>query len=223
MSDTDTTSTDQGNGTQPPKAADAGDKSAFTQDDITRIATREKDEGKRAGTREVLEALGFSSIDDAKRFKAALDEAERQKLSDTDRARQDAEAEKAAAQREKEEARKDRVDGWIESALNKAGITEDDDVILLARLLDVDYTSAKREEVTEAVKALKERKPALFTVKDDTDGDKSDDKGKERKPPPESDPGRGPGTRKAGESVQDATRSRLEARHGAKLRKNSGA
>ncbi|WP_329474259.1 hypothetical protein OIE75_40820 (plasmid) [Streptomyces sp. NBC_01723] len=140
----------------------------FTQDDLDRIAAKEKAQGQRAGARQALEDLakdlGFTNPDDVKTFVAA--------------ARQAEDAKKTAEQKRQEELDrreqelKDREDAAItreraairKSALVQLGATGtdlDDALALLER--DLRQTpDADEAAVQAAAEALKERRAALF-------------------------------------------------------------
>lgn len=140
----------------------------YTQEDLERIAAKEKDQGKRAGARQALEDFakehGFNNVDDAKAFIDAARKAQQDALSEDEKRRQElerreqeAEAKIAAAvARERAAIRKAAVMGL--------GATGDDLADALA-LLDRDLAEqpdADETAVTAAAEALKARRPALF-------------------------------------------------------------
>ncbi|MET8585751.1 hypothetical protein ABZX39_33510 [Streptomyces collinus] len=140
----------------------------FTQEDLERIAAREKAQGQRAGARQALEEFaaehGFSNVDDAKAFIAAARQAEEAKKTEEqkrqeelDRREQELAAKEAAATaRERAAIRKAAVMGL--------GATGDDLTDALA-LLEHDLAAqpdADETAVTAAAEALKARRPALF-------------------------------------------------------------
>jgi hypothetical protein len=149
----------------PPKPGPPpGPAKEFSQEDLDRIAAKEKSQGERAGARKALEELaaelGFSNIDDAKEFVVAGRKAKQDALSEQERREQEvAEREKKAADlidraeaRERAAIRKD--------ALVRLGATGDDleDAAALLRVAD----DADDQAVREAAEALKERRPELF-------------------------------------------------------------
>lgn len=151
---------------QQQSAADAAKQ--FTQDDLDRIAAKEKAQGQRAGARQALEDFaaehGFNTVDDAKAFIAAARQAEEAKKTEEqkrqeelDRREQELAAKEAAAvARERAAIRKAAVMGL--------GATGDDLADALA-LLDRDLAEqpdADETAVTAAAEALKIRRPALF-------------------------------------------------------------
>lgn len=142
----------------------------FTQDDLDRIAAKEKAQGQRAGARQALEDLakdlGFTNPDDVKAFVAAARKAEDAKKSEEqkrqeelDRREQDLkDREAAAVARERAAIRK--------SALVQLGATGTDLEDALA-LLERDLRAtpdADEATVQAAAEALKERRAALFGV-----------------------------------------------------------
>lgn len=147
-----------------PNPDDEPDKDrTFTQAEVAAIMTREKNQGKRAGQRELVESLGFEKLEDAQAFITAQREAEdaakteAQKLADqAAKDRRDAEAAKA-------EVAQERRTTAIERALVRAKVGDDDlddATLLLSRDLDDD---ADADAITAATTALKERRPELFT------------------------------------------------------------
>ncbi|MET9972514.1 hypothetical protein ABZZ80_43240, partial [Streptomyces sp. NPDC006356] len=87
--------------TPPPQSGQV----TLSQDELTRRFTREKDQGRRAGVRELLSQLGFDSARALSDFVRAQREAEQEKLSDLDRREQElATREQQAAEREAEAA-----------------------------------------------------------------------------------------------------------------------
>ncbi|MFC9891430.1 hypothetical protein [Streptomyces pilosus] len=136
----------------------------FTQDDLDRIAAREKAQGQRAGARQALEdlanELGFTNPDDVKTFVAAARKAQQDALSEEERRRQELE------QREQELAQREAAAVARERAANRRavlaglGATGDDleDAAALLRVAD----DADDQAVQDAAAALKERRPELF-------------------------------------------------------------
>lgn len=155
----------------------------FTQEDVNRIAAREKNQGRQAATQELADDLGVS-LDEAKSIiqeaqqKQEAEKSEAQKAKDAaDREKQDAATEKAEAARERYEAR-------VERALLRAGIDGDDETKLsrISRMITVEV-GASQEDITADVEQIKTDFPELFGTKDEGGN------GGGRKPPPSSDPG----------------------------------
>ncbi|MFF8910503.1 hypothetical protein [Streptomyces olivaceoviridis] len=139
----------------------------FTQEDLDRIAAKEKAQGQRAGARQALEDFaaehGFNSVDDAKAFIAAARKAEeamkteeQKRQEELDRREQELAArETAATTRERAAARR--------AVLVSLGAAGDDleDATALLRIAD----DADEQAIQEAATALKERRPELFGAK----------------------------------------------------------
>ncbi|MEU4916879.1 MULTISPECIES: hypothetical protein [Streptomyces] len=147
----------------PPPAAPAPARE-FTQEDLDRIAAREKAQGKRSALKEFAEEQGFSSAEDAAAFIAAARQAQQAALSEEDKRRQEldrreqelAAKEAAAVARERAAVRR--------AALMKLGALGDDLEDALA-LLDRDLhdqPDADEATVTTAAEAIKARRAALF-------------------------------------------------------------
>ncbi|MEU8469584.1 hypothetical protein AB0F30_16950 [Streptomyces sp. NPDC029006] len=136
----------------------------FTQDDLDRIAAREKAQGKRSALKEFAEAHGFTTVEDAEAFIGAARKAQQDALSDDERRRQEldrreqdlAAKEAAATARERAAIRKAAVMG-----LGATGEELADALALLERDL-AEQPDADETAVTAAAEALKARRPALF-------------------------------------------------------------
>lgn len=151
--------------TDPPKPGPPTPGAAsFSQEDLERIAAREKSQGERAGARKALEDFaaehGFTTVDDAKTFIATARQAQQDALSEQEK------REQAIADREaKAEAREQAAVLREQAASRRAvlvglGATGDDleDAAALLRAAD----DADDAAVTEAAEALKKRRPELF-------------------------------------------------------------
>lgn len=200
----------------------SGSEARFTQDDLTRIGTREKDQGRKAGVREVLDTLGFSSMEEAKQFAADMKAAGDAQLSEAQRTQRQAEEAQRNAERAQNEAKKERFDAKVERKLLRAD-ADPDRLGKLSKLVEADVDSSE-EEIDSAIEDLKKDFPELFAA------EKSGEENEEEKngapgsqsgttPPPRSDPGRAPGTQQKG-SATDRAKSRLEQRHGGRLARN---
>ncbi|MEW2187774.1 hypothetical protein AB0900_31285 [Streptomyces cellulosae] len=147
----------------PPPASPEPVKQ-FSQEELERIAAREKSQGERAGARKALEEFaaehGFSNVDDAKAFIAAARQAEEAKKSEEQRLRDELERIKAeAAAREAAAIARERAANR-RALLAGLGATGDDleDAAALLRVAD----DADETAVREAAEKLKERRPELF-------------------------------------------------------------
>ncbi|GHG33007.1 hypothetical protein GCM10018777_56260 [Streptomyces albogriseolus] len=147
----------------PPPASPEPVKQ-FTQEELERIAAREKSQGERAGARKALEELaqelGFTNPDDVKTFVATARKAQQDALSEEERRRQELE------RREAELAAREAAAIARERAVNRRAVlaglgATGDDLEDAAALLRVD-DDADETAVREAAEKLKERRPELF-------------------------------------------------------------
>ena len=91
-------------GGTPPAGAPAATPPSFTQDQVTSIATQNKDEGRRSALREVTDKLGGLSVEDAAKLIEAARAADEANKTEAQRALDAAAADRAAAAKEKEDA-----------------------------------------------------------------------------------------------------------------------
>lgn len=141
------------------------------QDELSRRFAREKDQGRRAGVRDLLGQLGFESAKSLTEYiesqrqaeqqqkdagQARLSEVERREQAAAERERQAQQRESAAAAREREATRRAVLVG-----LGATGTELEDAVVLLARELEPDADDAT---LTQAAEDLKQRRPELFGV-----------------------------------------------------------
>ena len=185
---------------EPPKT--------FTQEELSRIAAREKQEGRTAGINELLKQLELDDVDQLKevlkRQKDADDATKSQVQKDAEKAARD----KADAEVEKSAAKRDRLMVKVERSLLRAGVADAtlDDV---AKLVDI-KDDADDDAIKEAIDALKKRLPQLFTPVKPEPG---------TGPPVQGDPGPGPRPPSPTDSKGQA-KSLLEQRHAATLARN---
>lgn len=132
----------------------------FTQEDLNRIAAEQKARGEREAQKAFEEKLGGKSLDDLLAAHQALTEAEEARKSETQKALEAAQAEKAAAEQAKAEAVTELHQARITAALLKAGAPED----AIGTINVPVEIGADAETITEAVQALKTKLPALFTT-----------------------------------------------------------
>lgn len=166
-----------------------GKDKELTVAELQRIAAKEKREGKKAGQRATLVALGFESIEEAQEALKGAKKPAKKKTGteddgDDDRA---TERETAAEARERKAADKERR-ADLRGALRDAGVPRDDlddAMALLDRAVDTEYDD---DDLEDAVEELKGRRPALFGEADD-EGDEEDEKPKPKAKIPS---GRGP-------------------------------
>lgn len=150
----------------------------FTQRQMNAIATREKRDGRKAGRNEVLQELGFSSLEEAKAALAGKKASSgNNKEDDTDDADSKAAQEALKAKREAEEAKAEaariKFESKLERKLLAAGAKPGKVERMVALLgLEVD---ASDDEIEEAIDDLADELPALFDSSDYSDDDEDDE------------------------------------------------
>lgn len=146
----------------PP--ADPPAAKTFTQEQVTAMLAAEKAQGQRAAERTMLEGLGVTDAAEAKRILDAHREAERQRLSDTERAKQDADAAKARADADRAAAAAERRAAAIERQLVRAGLQlpENADEAEKALAKAVRLVELEGEPTPDAVKAAVDDVKAQF-------------------------------------------------------------
>ncbi|WP_316521191.1 hypothetical protein [Kitasatospora brasiliensis] len=145
--------------TQTPASTDQG-SALITQDTLSRLLSREKDQGSRAGVKKLVADLGFADATTLQAWVEAQRAAEQAALGEVERREQAAaQREQAALQREQQAL--DRLHQAVRhAALSRLGATGQnlDDAI---RLLDV-AADADEHAVADAAKLLADRRPELF-------------------------------------------------------------
>jgi len=148
-----------GAGTPPPATSTS---TGFSQEEVTRIAAREKDEGERAATRRLLEAAGVKDADELKAIVEAARKRDEAELSEAQRSAKAAEsAVKAAEERERVAAAVAHAAN-VKLALIDAGVPREQ-LDVVSRLVDVE-TGADEKAIKAAVDAAKKALPAAFTA-----------------------------------------------------------
>jgi hypothetical protein len=164
---------------QPPKPAPpAVPTVSMTQDELTALAAKEKDQGKRAGARQALEDFakehGFSNVEDAKAFIAAARQAQQDALSEQERAQQQLEADRQRIDQETAQITEARRTLAREQALTRLGaidVFDDQGQVTAPNLQDAlailerelrDTPDAEPADVLAAATRVKQRHPALF-------------------------------------------------------------
>lgn len=150
----------------PPAGGQQQEERQLPQSEVDRIAAREKDQGKRAGQRAALEALGFDpdtvKLEDVRKTLDTVREQEQARMTEVERREAAAvERERVAQERENAANERDRQ-ARLTAALLEAGTSREnlDDARTLLSTVPAD---ADDTAVAEAVAALKGRLPALFT------------------------------------------------------------
>lgn len=174
-----------------------GGTRTFTQDEVTRMTAREKNQGRQAAAQEIADELGMP-IEEAKQVLAAARERDEAQKSEAEKARDKADRERQEAEKAKAAAARERYDARVERALIRAGIGSDDTSRLerVARMVTAD-TEADFDAIVDEVDTLKEDFPELFGGSGG-EGGEGDGSGRRT---PGSDPGRPPRRR---QSTEDA-------------------
>lgn len=153
---------DGGGGGTPPTPGTVGPGKTFTQEDIDRIAAREKGQGERAGSKTVLEAMGFTTAEEAKKFVDEQRAAQAAALTEQQKKDADLAAREAAANAAQATAAQAILDSRKTTALAVAGVAGanlPDAMLLLQIPADADDAA-----VTAAIDGLKTRRPELFAA-----------------------------------------------------------
>ncbi|MFJ2774777.1 hypothetical protein [Streptomyces sp. NPDC087300] len=136
----------------------------FTQDDLSRLLTREKTQGGRAAVKKLLGDLGFENSDALSEFVTQKRDADRAALSDIERREQEAEEKlKVAQARETQAIDRERaaIRRAVLARLGASGEDLDDAALLIDRAL-AEQADADEETTAAAAEQLKERRPELF-------------------------------------------------------------
>lgn len=132
----------------------------ITEEEMRKIASREKKDGRRTGRNALLKELGVEDVDEALRLIDAGRSKAKKKGegddSDGQSEREDQDAKKAR--------NRERLNGKAERALIRAGADDDERTLAgLLVMLDIE-DDFDEDDITTAVEDLKEGTPALFGV-----------------------------------------------------------
>lgn len=184
-------------GTPPPEGGDR----TFTQAELNRIAAAEAAKGKRSAVKETLEALGFSSLDEAKNFFQEQRDKQDSELTEAQKLMKAAEEKDRKATEREQAALTRELNSRIERALEAEGVDAKSSPKVRKLVEDVDV-EATDDEITASVASLKEEMPHLF-------GEAS-----EKKPPaPPGVPPKPPAPNGGGSSSAERARALLGQRH----------
>jgi hypothetical protein len=201
------------NPTDPP----AGGKT-FTQEELNKIAAREKAQGKAAGKAEAEQALAEMlgvSVEEAKTIIADRKAAEDAKKSEADKDREKAAKVLADAEKAKADAALETHSARVERALAREGLVTDDTdegkkkFARVLRLVTVEV-GASLEDVLADVQSVKADFPELFATKTPEGDEGKKPKGKL----PNSDPAGKPPKSTGGEDKYAAGAKRFEEQAG---------
>lgn len=151
-----------------PKQGDPDEPKTLSQDEVNRIAAREKQQGREAAMREVSDQLGVP-VEEAKRIIDAAQAAKDAQKTEAERARDEAEAEKAAAAADRQTAAREIHESRVDRALLFAGYDatadeEGEKLTRLRRMVNVE-PGATLEDVQADVAKIAEGFPELFARK----------------------------------------------------------
>lgn len=207
-----------GSGSGEGEGTGSGSERKLTQAEVTRIMTREKQQGHTAGRAAVLKELGIEDPKEAARLIEAAKKAENDALSETERARKEATEAAARAKTAEQETALERVHLKAERKLLASGLQLDPkdeekaerQLARAVKLLDLDH-EADPEKIKQAVTELKEEMPNLFAT---TDGDEEEEKETSRNGDrTRRDPGRPPRSSGPKGTSKERAAARLAERH----------
>lgn len=190
------------------------DDKKFTQKDLDKYAAREKKQGRRSATRDLMQRLGFDTVEETEDFiKEARDKvkpSKRSKERNDDKPDDDKSTDKAK-ERERKAAAKE-LDADIRMELISAGAPRDKTKLAtLSRMIDREDLGDDPDEddIADAVEELKETWPKLFESEDD-DGDDDDDRSPDASAASEGGRRKRPGKKTGWDRAND----RFERNHG---------
>ena len=132
----------------------------LSQEKVNEIAAKARSEGQAKAREELLASLGVTDADEAATVIAAHKAAELAKMSDAERDRTIAAAEREAAERDRREVAEMLLHGKASRKLRQAGLDESLTERLAPTLrLPLDATD---DDIAAAVEALKAETPTLF-------------------------------------------------------------
>jgi hypothetical protein len=149
----------------PPKPGPPADPARFTQEDLDRIAVREKAQGKRSAVADFAKEQGFNTAEDAAAFIAAARKAKEDQLTEEQKRQKDLDDREKALESERATLAAERAEARREKALARLGATGDDlddAAVILERDLRAAGDNVDDATLTAAAEALKTRRPMLF-------------------------------------------------------------
>lgn len=208
----------EGGGTGSGTGTGTGERQ-LSQAEVNRIATREKQEGSKAGRAALLKELGIDDPKEAVRLIEAAKKAETDSLSETDRLKREAAEAKAKADADGVEVAREKLAAKVERRLLASGLQLDrkdeakaeKQLARAARLLDLDL-DADQDAIRDAVKELKDEMPGLFAETDDEE-EEGEQQETRRTGNRTGDPGRPPRQKKPSGTSKERARATLLARH----------
>lgn len=168
---------DPNNGSNTSDGQEAPPPRVFTQDDVSRMLAREKDEGRRAEREAVARTLGVS-VDEAKKVIEESRRREQEAKTEAEKSRERAEQERKEAEAAQSAAAKEVYTTRVQRALLSAKINEAR-LDKAARLVDAEVGD-DYDTITEAVNHLKAEMPELFAAAGIPDSDPRSAGGKKK-------------------------------------------
>lgn len=196
-----------------------GGEKQLSQAEVNRIATREKQEGTKAGRAALLKELGIEDVKEAARLIEQAKKSETDSLSETERLKREAAAANAKAEADKVEVAREKLAAKVERRLLASGLQLDKkdeakaerQLARASRLLDLDL-DADQDAIRDAVKELKAEMPNLFAETDDEEEEGEQEQNR-RTGNRTGDPGRPPRQKKPSGTSKERARATLLARH----------
>ena len=131
----------------------------FTQDDMTRVASREAKKATKAEAARIAAELGVSPAKAAEILKAHK-EADEKNQTESERAKAEADADRADAKADRKAAKQERLDAKVERKLAHAGM-DDAAIGRFAPTMGLD-PDADDDDIDQAIEKLEDDLPALF-------------------------------------------------------------
>lgn len=161
----------------------------FTQGQLKTMLANEKRQGKNSATREILEGLGFKSVEEATETVKGWRKADEDRKTEDEKRQEKLAQDTAEAERTKKEAAREKRIAQAERKLVAAGVVvkKDDGSLdseasdrMLAdaiKILDVDFdTDVPDDDLTSAIGGLKERHAGFFEGGSTANGGESNPK-----------------------------------------------
>lgn len=144
-----------------PKLAELLEQHPHLQDELKKLASREKDQGLRSGANEWARGQGFDTPDALLEVVRKYQEAEQAKLSDADRAQQDAQRTRLEAASLLEQAKRTAFEANAVAALRAADAQDPEFLAAGLEKLGVTVDSTP-DEIKAAVEEMRKRMPGAF-------------------------------------------------------------
>lgn len=148
-----------------PPPPNTNPAAGLSQEDVNRIAAREKEEGKRAGQREMLSALGVTTVEEANEALKRLKDIDDKNKDDLTKAADKATAAETAAATATREHKSLTKTTRVRDEVLRAMLGENakvlDAALMVTRMIEID-DDADDKTVAAAVKAVQDTMPQVF-------------------------------------------------------------